>query len=405
MDVRIYPSTLNGSTEAVSSRSMAMRYLIAAALSENKTDIYLKNETEDISVVVDCLNLLGASVRRNGSVYAVYPICFDEVPSSIYNVKESLPALRFLMPVLCALNDSGTIFAEGKLAKKPLADDLSFLKGVRMTENRLPVSFKGKLTVGEYFLSEETSSQLVGGLLMALPLLDGDSKIIIDGKQKKQFELLMRITVKVMAEFGVKVEVDGNVYSVKGNQKYHSPEKVHVEGDYASSAYFLAAKAVGSNLQVTNLLADSIQEEKCILDFLQTLSLDGDCIIDIDGKTDLTYALTVASCIKKHKTVLKNAVGKTEKSKRKAEYFIDSLVRMGGKIKLDGEDILIEGTEGFKGGVMLDANGDAKMAAAYVISGVAIKEPIILLSADSAAKLHPTLINEFIRMGGKCTVV
>ena len=141
------------------------------------------------------------------------------------------------------------------------------------------------------------------------------------------------------------------------------------------------------------------------MELIEKLSFNGETVIDLDGKTDFTYALTVASCIKKHKTVLKNAVGKTDKSKQKAEYFINALIRMGAKIKLDGEDILIEGTSGFNGGVMLDANGDAKMAAAFVLSAVAIKEPIILLSADSASKLHPTFINEFIRMGGKCTVV
>ncbi|MDE7124058.1 MAG: 3-phosphoshikimate 1-carboxyvinyltransferase, partial [Eubacterium sp.] len=117
---------------------------------------------------------------------------------------ESGNTLRFVIPVAAALGKKVTFTGSGRLPERPIGDYLRLLPehGVKCTSNgKLPLSIEGKLTSGKYEIAGNISSQYITGLLLALPLLDGSSEIVLTTKLESKPYVDM--TIKVMRDFGV----------------------------------------------------------------------------------------------------------------------------------------------------------------------------------------------------------
>ena len=97
---------------------------------------------------------------------------------------------------------------------------------------------KGPLKSGTYNIDGSVSSQFISGLLFALPLLDGDSRIVIEGHLESKPYINM--TIKALKAFKViAVWENDNTIFVKGNQSYEAND-LSVEGDWSNAAFFLA---------------------------------------------------------------------------------------------------------------------------------------------------------------------
>ena len=73
---------------------------------------------------------------------------------------------------------------EGRLPDRPFRELAEELAGHGMTIQRRDstISCEGKLWSGDYTIPGNISSQYVTGLLMALPLLEGDSTLTVTGE-------------------------------------------------------------------------------------------------------------------------------------------------------------------------------------------------------------------------------
>ena len=140
MNARFFPVKLIGTTEASSYTETALRYFTLAAVAEGRTKIYLKNETEDVYSLKDAFGDLGVGFYRDRSVYTVDPA--SEVAYQDYvrtDVKSSLTAFRFILPVLLAKTDRCEIKGAGRLAQKDAVKGFEILKGVKFDSKTLPV--------------------------------------------------------------------------------------------------------------------------------------------------------------------------------------------------------------------------------------------------------------------------
>ena len=177
MNARFYPSTLTGTTESQAFKSLAMRYFILASVADGKTEIYLKNEAEDLSVIKEGFSDLGVYFSRNKNVYTVTP---PETWESFYmrvDVKSSLVALRLMLPLLLTKSKRIELSGTGKLTKKDVTAGMELLKGIVFDSKTLPALVGGELKAGEYIVLPEINKELICSLIMALPLLNGDSVI------------------------------------------------------------------------------------------------------------------------------------------------------------------------------------------------------------------------------------
>ena len=143
---------------------------------------------------------------------------------------------------------------KGKLFKRPLSPyfenfDKYQIKYSYINENEILLD--GELKSGEYEIDGNISSQFITGLLFSLPLLNGNSKIIIKGKLESSSYI--DITVDCLNKFGI--NIINNSYKefiIEGNQTYKSGN-YQVEADYSQVAFFLVANSIGSNIKINEL--------------------------------------------------------------------------------------------------------------------------------------------------------
>ena len=221
MQVKITPSPLAGTVQLPPSKSFAIRALICSALAGGGSVAPL-GTSADIAATVQALADLAAGR--------------DEIFCN-----ESGSLVRFLIPVAAALGKSVTFTGAGRLPRRPLDAFATLLPqhGVQVqTDGGLPFSVTGKLRPGQYEIAGNVSSQYLTGLLLALPLLDGDSAVLLTTElESKPY---IDITLQVMAAFGVQVRPTDFGYLVRGNQQY-KPVDFTVESDWSHAAFFMAA--------------------------------------------------------------------------------------------------------------------------------------------------------------------
>ena len=402
MDIRIYPSRLDGVTEAISSKAMAHRMFIAAALADNKTEIYLNTQSGDVAATIGCLKQVGAEVAVKGDYYTVTPVWDNLNKSATLDVGESAAAFRFLLPVAAAIGENMSFSGQGKLQGKSLSEYIYCLKGCAATQDKLPLTVKGRLESGEYRLRGQINSQFLSGLLFALPLLDGDSEIIFTDKAPDSE--YTDITFSVLGQFGIKAEKTESGYRICGGQKYLSPLKAAVDGDYSLAAYFIAADAFGNRVRVTGLKQNGNQPDSDIKRLLLAFNAKG-TVLDLKDNSDLMPILAVCACYACSETRIINVARHKLKETDRTEAMIFNINKLGGKAELIDGVIKIEGKGGLKGGAIVDSFGDSRIAMAMAFAATLAFEPVTLLTAQAVNKVYPGFFNDFAKLGGKLSVL
>lgn len=391
MDITIQPRKLSGDIAAIPSKSQAHRLLICAAFADKPTDLICPDTNRDIEATVDCLNALGAQISRTKQGYEITPI--RQIPkTALLNCCESGSTLRFMLPIVGALGVDATFQMAGRLPQRPLSPLWEEMERMgcalsRPTENTLRC--QGKLKSGEYTISGGVSSQFITGLLFAATLMDGDSHIHITGTLESAPYVTM--TQNAMALFGV--ETTG--YAVKANRNYRSPGKISVEGDWSNGAFWLAAQALGSSLDVTNLDPNSPQGDRAVVDHLA--ALDDFAVIDATHTPDLVPILAITAGGKKGAKFINCARLRLKETDR-LETTAAMINNLGGKAVIEGDTLTVDGT-GYRGGTV-DALNDHRIAMSAAIAATVCSEPVTLLNAHEVKKSYPGFWEDYKKLGG-----
>lgn len=391
MDITIQPGLLSGDIQAIPSKSQAHRLLICAAFADKPTILTCPDTNRDIEATADCLNALGARIQRTDEGYTVEPV--KTIPASAeLNCCESGSTLRFLLPIAGALGVDATFLMAGRLPQRPLSPLWEEMERMGCTLSRPKentLRCQGRLKSGTYAISGGVSSQFITGLLYATTLLQGNSQIEIIGKLESEPYVVM--TQRAMELFGV----DTNAYSVVGGQRFCSPGAVHVEGDWSNGAFWLAAKALGSDLNVTNLSPDSPQGDRAVVAHLNALS--GRPVIDATHTPDLVPILAITAGAKNGATFVGCARLRLKETDRlmTTAAMINGL---GGKAEIQGDTLIVEGT-GYRGGTV-DATNDHRIAMSAAIAATVCTAPVTILKAHEVKKSYPGFWEDYQKLGG-----
>jgi len=394
MDITIIPSLLRGEIAAVPSKSQAHRLLICAAFSDQPTRLLCSQTSADIEATAGCLRALGAEIDRTGEGYLVNPI--SAIPeSALLHCRESGSTLRFFLPIVGALGVDATFETEGRLPKRPLSPLWEEMErmGCRLSRpSDTTIRCTGQLKPGAYSIDGGVSSQFITGLLFALSLLKDSSTLALTGKIESAPYIQM--TLRALESFGVTIP-EHECYSIIP-QVFRSPGTLTVEGDWSNSAFWLAAKALGSDLRVSNLDPDSSQGDRAVVGFLS--SLKKNTVIDAAQTPDLVPILAVAAAAKQGATFTNCGRLRHKETDRLATTaaLINSL---GGKAEIQGDSLVVQGT-GLVGGTV-DATGDHRIAMAAAIASTACTESVTILGAESVSKSYPAFWDDFKLLGGK----
>ena len=392
MDIIIKPTKLRGTVAAIPSKSQAHRLLICAAFADRETRLYCPDTNRDIEATADCLRALGAEITRDEGGYSVLPVQSRPV-TAVLPCHDSGSTLRFLLPVAGALGVDVTFQLEGRLPQRPLSPLWEEMERMGCTLTRPTadtIRCQGKLQSGIYTISGGVSSQFITGLLLAFPLISGESQLEITGKLESAPYVTM--TLKAMEQFGVMVQN----FSVAGNQHFTSPGTVTVEGDWSNGAFFLAAKTLGSNVTVTGLRADSPQGDRAAAELLP--GLEKKLIIDAADIPDLVPILAVTAACNQG-AVFTNIGRLRLKESDRVESGKEMIIALGGTAESDAETLTVQGT-GLHGGTV-DARNDHRIAMSAAIAATACREDVIILGAQCVEKSYPRFFEEYRKLGGR----
>lgn len=405
MDLKITPGLLSGAVTVPPSKSVAHRMIIAAALADGVSTISNLSGSADILATINCMRAFGADIKLNGDTAVISGI--KSAPkSAVADCCESGSTLRFLIPVACALGISTEFRGEGKLPQRPITPfleefpkhgvDFDFSKAESGAS--LPCSVSGKLTAGRFEIDGGISSQFITGLMFALPLLDGDSEIVL--KTRLESKPYVDITIGVLRDFGCEVIERGDGYFIKGNSRL-KPFSGSVEGDYSQSAFFYVANALGSDIKINGLNEASSQGDKQIAEICREFSKNqAPFEIDCSDIPDLVPILSVLGCFCKGKSRIYNAARLRIKECDRLAAMEDCLNRIGGKVSSTEDSLIIRGVESFNGGEVVCFN-DHRIAMSMAIAAARCTSPLIIRGAECVRKSYPDFFDVYRNIGGK----
>lgn len=320
-----------------------------------------------------------------------------EIKDSTIDVKESGSTLRFLIPIALISKEEFIFIGEGNLPKRPLKPYFDIFDEFNIAYNKnkdnLPLKLNGPLKSGIFHLDGDISSQFITGLLMTLPLLKGDSKLIIN--KKLESKAYVDLTLDILSLFGVKVQNKNyEEFLILGSQNY-SPIEYEVEGDYSQGAFFIVASALGSDLEIIGLNKNSKQSDKAILDIMNNM----DKPIDISECPDLFPILTVLGCFYNGETKIINGKRLRIKECDRIHAMAIELKKLGADIEETSDGVIIKGPSVLKGGICSSHN-DHRIAMALSIASTICSDKLVITDSKCVNKSYPHFFDDFKSLGG-----
>lgn len=411
----ITPANLNGRIWIPASKSLCHRAIIAAGLAKGESNIDNVTSSDDINATCAGMTDMGVNMQRKDNGLTING---DELLNGIkgeIDCIESGSTLRFLIPLVLTTGEKVTFKGRGNLKSRPLTPYYKIFEEQNIkydNSNGLPLTVEGMLNPGEYEVPGNISSQFITGLLFALPLLKGDSKIIITNElESKSY---VDLTIDILKKFSVMVK--NNKYKefiIKGNQKY-VPVNYKVEGDFSQAAFWLVAGILGGEVECVGVDTASLQGDKVIVDFIKEMggiiidrkdsllakiSKTKGITIDAHDCPDLVPVLAVLGALSEGTTNIVNAGRLRIKESDRLKAIATELTKLGADIKETENGLTINGKEMLKGGEV-DSWNDHRIAMALSIASIRCENPVIINNSSAVKKSYPEFYKHFSLLGG-----
>lgn len=426
----------SGPLEMPVSKSFAQRAVIAAALADGESHLKGYTPCGDNEVALQVARNLGAEVTVDGTDVTIKGIsasmgCLD---MKDLHVGESGLLTRMMIPLMAQLCPGPVDFSgEKTLLGRPLTGAAEIMKAfdaeISPDPVCVPLTVSGPLKSGRAEISGKHGSQLISGLLMALPFAERNSSLIVHEPKSIPY---MFITLEVLKKFGIKIgndmlggrdflESDGDwslctemVFKVRGGQKYKAADIV-LEGDWSAAANFLVAGAVFGKAELSGLDTTSLQADLSIMDILMdagaSLSqLDGDrgnitvqraplkaVSVDASNCPDLFPIISVLAAFCQGTSRFSGVGRLANKESDRAAAITGMLTSMGVDASIDGDDLVIVGeplAQRIMNGNLLkggkySSHHDHRMVMALKVASLGADGPIEIDDEGCVAKSFP----------------
>ena len=411
MDLTIYPSKLAGEVTPPSSKSQAHRALIAAALGGGISTISNLADSQDIQATRRCLSALGALVEDLGPgtlrVHGLGNSIPQAGPFPTLDCGESGSTLRFLIPVALLVQGQAAFTGRGRLMERPLApyEDLFRGNGIGWSmEHGVLTLDSGRgydrlaLDPGEYRLPGDVSSQFITGLLFALPLLEGDSDLLLTAPLESRG--YVDLTLDVLDRFGVVAEPRENGFHIPSGQMYQARD-LAVEADWSQAAFWYAANHLGGQVDILGMDPASRQGDREIAAYSRMLARSGQVELDVSQCPDLAPPLAAMAAVRTGTTRLTNAARLRAKESDRLASVTRALRAMGGQVEEYADSLTIHGVKRLPGGGVVDCANDHRIAMMAAVCAASAEAPVKLLGAECVRKSYPEFWTHFQSLGGE----
>ena len=405
MKKQISRAEVGGTVTAPTSKSYAQRAIAASLLAGGTTTlnhVALCNDTEAALAVAE---ILGAKILNNGTTYTIEG-GFVPVHDTI-NIGESGLAARLFAPIASLGSEQITIKGKGSILSRPMVGIAPTLEklGVEVETNdeHLPIRVRGKLRGGYVEVDGSLSSQFITGLLMALPVVSGNSVLRVNNLQSIPY---IDMTLEMLGKFGIEIDNEEyKIFRIEGKQKY-VPTVYDVEGDWSGASCLLVAGAIAGKVTVKNLNPQSRQADRKIMEALAAAG----AVIDIRGNDvtiskpehlrafefdathcpDLFPALVALASACRGESSIVGTNRLTHKESDRATTLAVEFGKMGIAVDISGEDVmLVRGGSAVRGDVEVDSHNDHRIAMATAVAALILPVTITIQRAEAVGKSYP----------------
>ncbi|MBQ0038277.1 MAG: 3-phosphoshikimate 1-carboxyvinyltransferase [Clostridiales bacterium] len=373
MNLRISPRRLWGTVTPPSSKSLLHRELIASALAGEILSA-TENAAEDVQRTAQALR------------------CLWQEDAPIIDCGDSGSTLRFLLPVAMARRQVGAVFTGSRrLLERPIPD----IGGWRRCEGGIEVM--RPLTGGRYLLSGDQTSQIISGLLMALPLCPEDSEIILTTPLVSR--PYVDLTVVVLRRHGIVLCETPRGWQIPGGQKYCAAP-YQVEGDWSAAAWYEVLNALGGEITVRGMNEKSLQGDRQICAYCKALP----DTVDVSRTPDLLPPLALLAALQSGKvTHLTGAAFLRGKESNRLHSTAQVLNALGGCVEEQADGLVITGVSKLTGGCV-DSWGDHRIVMLAACAAMVCEAPVTLRDAGCVSKSYPDFWNDYVRLHGAVEV-
>jgi len=406
MIIEIYPQTLNSEITAPASKSVMQRAAAIALLAQGKTRLTNYELCSDSEVALDIIQRLGANVEITEDYVEITP--GQNKPEPLIDCHESGLSVRMFSPVAALIGGVYSFSGRGSLVKRPVKTILDALKKfgiVGKTDNGLlPLSFRGKLSGKNAKINGALSSQVLTGLLTALPFAEGNSELEVRRLNSKPY---ISLTLDVLSQFGISIEnKEFKKFVIPGGQIAQGKE-FRIEGDWSAAAFLIVAGLISGKTVTKGLNMDSKQADIAVLDAIKLaggkISIEGDSVIaekselkgfnfDATHCPDLFPPLAVLAACSKGLSTIKGVKRLKHKESDRGTVLKKEFAKVGINVHLTGDLMMITGGES-KGGV-LDSKNDHRIAMAATLMALVSKEKVIISNAEAINKSYPNFYTD-----------
>lgn len=426
------------------SKSHAQRAIIAAIYSRGKSVLENFQPCNDSAAALEVARQLGCRVEESNMQVTIESPGAEAIKNSLgervtLHPGESGLLTRLLIPMACyfAYGQKRTveISAEGSLLTRDITATVEAVENAgfnciaRREEGKsglfMPCAISGREAElpEEIIIDGRTSSQIISGFLMVLPLFKRAVGVNSFSVASMPYILL---TESVLEEFGIKVnslpEREGFRWQFSGREEYKAKE-VMLQSDWSSAAYFLVAEAIrqslnigsakGGEISFPNLKRETKQADEAILSILESCG----CRIerkemriwappalksfraDATNSPDLFPILAVLASFCEGRSSIKGVGRLAAKESNRAESIFSELSAIGANIQIQGDSMLIEGAA-LSGGEIRSYN-DHRIAMSAAIAALFIENPVYINEIKCINKSFPTffeVLKEYIKI-------
>ena len=418
MQVTVSPATITGTVTANPSKSAMQRAVAAALLAKGTTIIRNPGLSNDCLAALEVAENLGAKIKRGHDYFeitsnGVAPF-YDEI-----NCGESGLGIRMFTPIAALSSLPITIEGHGSLTTRPMDFFEQVLPqlDVKCTTQggKLPLHIQGPLQPKNITIDGSLSSQFLTGLLMAYGAAAEDVTITVTDLKSKPY---IALTLQLMAHFGVQVEEKNFETFHFGKKQAYNACDYTVEGDWSGAAFLLVAAAVAGKAEVQHLNVASAQSDKAILEALEkagaqmmsgvfTVNIEKGGLlpfeIDATDCPDLFPPLVALAANCNGTTKIKGVSRLAHKESDRGLTLQAEFGKMGIKIDLQGDIMLVHGGTGIKG-ASVHSHNDHRIAMACAVAALTADGPVTIDNAEAINKSYPEFYDHLALLGGKVAV-
>lgn len=420
---------IKGCLIAPPSKSFLLRAIFCAAFSNEPTVLFNVCDSKDVTAALNAVRTFGARIITGENSFKIYPVQINAVNRAktvVFDVFDSATVLHFALAFASSLGVPVYVKCSKGLIKRPHESFIKTLNdgGAKIIAVEDGFTVDGIITEEKLLVDAKISSQYLSALLLASPL--SLSRYTVSVEDEIVSFGYVKITEKVLGDFGVTVFRDDDLFKVVGN--YSSPKKYYTEGDWSLAAAMLSFGLLYGEVSVKGLNANSVQPDAEFLQICNKLGakIDFLCIddeyadassclpsvftakksalfgieTDIDGSIDLFPTVAVLCSFAKGESII-YGVDRLKYKESDRLFSIEQLLNSGG-VKTERVQNGIKIIPSVSNRCEINSFDDHRIVMAATLFGT--NKGIDIIGCEAVNKSFPNFFENYFAIGGETVV-